>query len=734
MIVSGVVENLIYRNADNGYTVLELEAPKEAVTVAGVLPCVAEGEEIEVEGDFTLHPTYGRQFVATSFTSRLPVTETAILRYLSSGIIRGVRAKKARAIVEKFGPETLEIMENDPSRLVEIRGISMEQAEKISASLRENTGVKSILMYFRGFGITPNLAFKIYKQWGLRAYDILRENPYRLCEIHGIGFERADAIAEQMNYDRASTNRVEAGILYVLNYNLYGSGHTFLPRAKLAQIAASLLSVEPETVMRRMDEMAEAGLLTVRNPIGNTDGVYLTWVDRCEEEVADRVLFASAFRHEYSGDFEKDIGFAQTALGISFAERQKQAILDACRHQMMILSGGPGTGKTTTLNGIIRMFENEGVTFAIAAPTGRAAKRVTELTGKEAKTLHRLLEYRPEGGEFVFGRNRDNLLEYQAVIVDEASMVDLPLFAHLLEALPRSSKLILVGDAAQLPPVGPGKIFKDISDSGLIPFVELKEIFRQAKESRIVRNAHRILEGETPDLTNRTGDFFFLDRRDPERIAETVCELCATRLPDAYGFDPQTDIQVLSPTRKGSSGTVTLNAALAETLNPPEKYKKEMKFRGITFREGDKVMQTRNNYEAEAVTDGGETETGIFNGDIGIVCEVSPRGETLTVRFDDRRVTYTPDMLEDLEPAYAVTVHKSQGSEFPAVVLVLGEGTDLLFTRNLLYTAVTRARRLLVVVGYPYRVSQMVASVRSDKRYSGLKYRILDKMKEAGIS
>lgn len=725
MILCGIIERIIYKNADNGYTVLELETKEGQIVAVGTMPLVAEGEQIEVDGDYTTHQTYGQQFLVKSFTSRLPVNETAILKYLSSGIVRGIREKSARQLVDAFGPDTLDILENDPDKVAQLHGFSKQRAEQIAESMQNTLGVKSILLYFQQFGITPTAAFKIYRQWGLRAYDILRQNPYRLCEIKGIGFETADKVAASMGYDSQSDNRIEAGIIYIITHNLYNNGHTFLPKTKLCAIAAELLGADLDAVRSTVEAMIDSEVLVYTEKIGNTDGVYLRWVYDCEHAAAQRILLASGFVSPYPGDFDADIQEIQAQLHITFEKKQCEAIREACCRQFMILTGGPGTGKTTTLNGIIGIFQKKGKSFALAAPTGRAAKRIAELTGHEAKTIHRLLEYQQQNGEYVFMRNKENPLKYDAIIIDESSMVDLSLFSALLDAIPASAKLVLVGDAAQLPPVGPGRVFKDLLASKLIATTELTEIFRQAQQSKIVTNAHAILNGQMPELTDKKHDFFFLRQTDPEKLMQLVSDLCTTRLPDAYGYDPLTDIQVLSPTRKGANGTVALNSVLREALNPKDLLKKELVFRGITFREGDKVMQIRNNYDLESVRPDGESEHGIFNGDIGIIDRVNRFDECLDVRFDDKIVTYTLETLEDLEPAYAVTVHKSQGSEFNVVILPLLEGSDLLFTRNLLYTAVTRAKQLLIIVGNEGRITQMINNVRSNKRYSGLKYRLL---------
>lgn len=724
MVVEGVVEDIIYKNPENGYCVLRLETQEGDLVAVGTLPLVSEGETLELEGDYTEHKTYGRQFAVTSFRSRMPADETAVLRYLSSGIVKGVREKTAKTLVSVFGPDTLDILENEPERVCTVKGISRQRAETISQSLKETVGVKTILLYFQQFGITPSVAFRIFKQWGLRSYDIIKNNPYRLCEIPGVGFQSADRIAVRMGYDTESPNRIEAALIFVLNHNMYGSGHTFLPKNKLGQIVSGLLGIDTDTVGNSLERLIADGVLVYVPEIGNGDAVYQKWVYESERTIALRTLLMSQFSDGDPKNFDAVVSRAERKLGIEFDELQRKAIFTAVKERITLLTGGPGTGKTTTLNGIIRVFESENISFALCAPTGRAAKRISELTGREAKTLHRLLEYAPRDGEYVFNKNRDNQLQYEAVIADESSMIDLSLFSHLLDALPLKSKLILVGDAAQLPPVGAGNVFRDLLGCGYLPTVRLDRIFRQAQQSLIVTNAHEILNGRMPVLNAKDRDFFFIPTSSAEALHSLVESLCTARLPNAYGFDPVRDIQVLSPTRKGSSGTAALNETLREALNPADGKKEEIPFRGLIFREGDKVMQIRNDYDLVGEKPDGDIENGIFNGDIGTVESIDRRAETLSVRFDDRLYTYSLNSseIDELEPAYAITVHKSQGSEFDAVVLPLFEGPELLYTRNLLYTAVTRAKKILIIVGDARKVRYMVDNARSGKRYSGLKH------------
>lgn len=724
MTIEGIADNIIYRNDDTGYTVLELETYEGTVCTVGIMPMVSVGEYIEAEGDYTLHHNYGRQFVVSSYETALPATETAMLKYLSSGVIRGVGPKTAKQIVERFGPATFNIIEKYPEELEAIRGISRDRAEQIHNSYLETSGVKNILLSFQQFGFTAAAAFRVYKEWGPNAYETIKKNPYRLCEIKGFSFEKADAVALSMDGEKDRPERVKAALCHILEHNLYSNGHTFLPREKLVAAAAGLLALPEETVAENLEILIQTGKLVFVEKISNTNGVYLAKSYESEKNIADRVVLSSAFSHEYHGNFEKDIKSIEKELGIVFAEKQREAIRESVCHGVFILTGGPGTGKTTTLRGIVRMLEKKDLTYTLAAPTGRAAKRISELCGKDAKTIHRLLEFTQDGDGGKFMRNKSNPLDFDVVIVDEASMVDFLLFNSLLEALPVSSSVILVGDVNQLPPVGPGSVLKDMIGSGSIRTVVLNEIFRQAEQSLIVTNAHKIINGVFPEIKRTDNDFFFLPARSAEEVVEKVCDLYSKRLPAAYGFDPITDIQVLSPTRKGITGTGNLNDALKDRVNPSAEQEKCLRAKGRVFYRGDKVMQTKNNYDAVFERDNGEVDTGVFNGDIGVVTQVLPAQESIVIRFDDREICYTSEMLEDIEHAYAVTVHKSQGSEFDAVILPLWTGPEMLYTRNLLYTAVTRAKKIMIIVGSAERLDMMVKNNYTNKRYSGLKFKI----------
>lgn len=723
-MIEGIVDNVIYRNDDTGYTVLELDTHDGRECAVGIMPMVSAGEYVELNGDYSLHHNYGRQFVVTSYETALPATEAAMFKYLSSGVIKGIGPKTAKLIIDKFGPSTFNIIEKYPEELETIRGISKDRALQIRDSYLETSGVKNILLSFQQFGFNASLAFRVYKEWGVGAYDVIKKNPYRLCEIRGITFEKADAAALGMGGNVDRPERVRAAICHILEHNLYTNGHTFLPREKLVAAASGLLELSEETVSENLDALISSGRLVFVEKISNTNGVFLSYAYESEKNIAERVVLSSAFSHEYHGNFKKDISAIEKDLGIVFAEKQREAIKESVCHGVFILTGGPGTGKTTTLRGIVSMLEKKELTYALAAPTGRAAKRISELCGKNAKTIHRLLEFTQNSDGGTFNRNKTNKLEFDVVIVDEASMVDFLLFNSLLEALPVSSSVILVGDVNQLPPVGPGSVLKDMIGSGKVKTVVLSEIFRQARESLIVTNAHKIISGTFPEIRRTDGDFFFIPTRSADETVEKVVELYSKRLPAAYAFDPMSDIQVLSPTRKGTTGTVNLNDALKDRVNRALENEKCLRAKGRVFYRNDKVMQTKNNYDAVFERENGEVDTGIFNGDIGFVTQVMPSQESAVIRFDDREICYTADMLEDVEHAYAITVHKSQGSEFPAVIMPVWNGPEMLYTRNLLYTAVTRAKKIMIIVGSPEKLDTMVQNNYTNKRYSGLKFKI----------
>lgn len=720
--LTGAIESMVFQNAKNGWTVLEMSCDDELVTVVGHFPEVHVGDEIRVLGGWVSHPSYGRQFQAESFEPSLPATKAAVLKYLSAGSVKGVGPSLAKRIVERFGDDTLDVLENNPDKLAGVRGISPQKAKAIGEEYRRQFGVRRCMLFLQQYGVTPAESIRIWKKFGVNAIDQVRKNPYILCG-NGlwIGFERADAIAEKMGIAQADPFRIGAGVAHVLRHNLFSGGHTYIPWDKLCDASASMLRVGRDEVETAVETLRQSGELAVET-IAGRPAVFLPDVYRAETYVAGRLTLMAGLNPPPMGDCLIRIGEAQEKYHITYAEKQKEAIESACGHNLLILTGGPGTGKTTTLNAIITVYECMGLKVALAAPTGRAAQRMAEVSGREAKTIHRLLEMEYNEDDVPrFARNERNMLDCGALIVDEVSMMDILLFESLLRALPMGCRLVMVGDADQLPPVGAGNVLRDMLDSGRVPAVRLDEIFRQAAESYIVRNAHRIVRGEPPEFARREGDFFFMPRYTAAQVRATVTELVETRLPAAYGFDPATDIQVLAPGRKGELGTGSLNAALQQALNPPAEGKPQRAFGPVTFREGDKVMQIRNNYDIPWVRDDGEHGSGVFNGDIGVLETVNPHSGLMRVRFDDRMVEYPPENLEDLELAYAITVHKSQGSEFKAVVLPLFSGAPQLFYRNLLYTAVTRARELVVIVGREETVMGMVRNNKKTRRYTGLR-------------
>lgn len=721
--ICGTVEHIKYQNEENGYTVCEIEGNNESITVVGNLPFVCVGEEIKVSGKWTLHINYGRQFVAEACEKHLPVNETAILRYLSSGAVKGIGRITAVRIVDLFGDKSLEVIENFPEKLSVLRGITLIKAKKISGNYKEQFGVRALLLFFQQYGITPSLAIRIWKRWGSKAVDIIKDNPYLLCdEIYGIGFLKSDEIARLMDIPQNSPFRLSSGLKYVLKHNLT-NGHTFLPRYKLIETAEGILDCSVSTLEEILDNEIKLGELYNIKDLNGIDAIYLTNYFRAENYVSYRLLAMNNIINEKIKNVQKLITEIENVNEIKYADKQKEAIEQSIANNLMVLTGGPGTGKTTTLKGIIALCEKLQLKVALAAPTGRAAKRMEELTGKDAKTIHRLLEMSYTDEHFAkFEKTESNPLEFDVIIIDEISMVDIMLMEALLRAVPPSCKLILVGDADQLPPVGAGNVLKDIVKSEILLVVRLEEIFRQAEKSLIVVNAHRIIKGEKPNLSDKENDFFFIPKNSSQEVLQTVEQLCAVRLPTTYNYSPLWDIQVISPTRKASTGTAVLNERLRETINPPSKEKKEVKQRDIVFREGDKVMQIRNNYDLVWTKNNNEGGTGVFNGDIGIIKEIDFEFETMKVCFDDKTASYDFSNLDELEPAYAITVHKSQGSEFNAVILPLFDGPSMLFYRSLFYTAVTRAKQMLIIVGSEERVMQMVRNNKSSGRYSGLRY------------
>ena len=727
--LTGSVEGIVFQNEENGYTVLDFGTEQnELITLTGILPYITEGDELVVFGKWVHNPKYGRQFQVEQFEKSLPSSAAAILRYLAAGAIKGIGPKKAQRIVDLFGEDTFDVIENHPDWLTQVQGISRKAAGEISEEFKRQSGVRSAMLFFREhFGAA--LTVRIYNAWGGAAVDIAKENPYRLCdEIEGIGFERADGFAAGLGFERDGIERIKSGILYVLSHNAALNGHTCLPQPKLYEAAAALLEVEMERVEMAAAALTREGRLR-RMRLATDEGERVLVFDRasyeCEKIIAERlaILDRSCIRIE-NRDIGQFIAREERLGGIVLAHLQREAIANALENGVTILTGGPGTGKTTVVRALMRIFDSMGLRVALAAPTGRAAKRLSEATSATAKTVHRLLEMNYADGERAqFARNERDQLDEDVIIVDECSMMDSPLTAALLKAIKLGARLVLIGDADQLPSVGAGNVLHDLIASRRFATVSLCEVFRQAQHSLIVTNAHAINGGNMPRLDSKDNDFFFLARRSDRDIAATVADLCHKRLPRAYGADIVGNIQVISPSRKGEAGTENLNRLLQNTLNPPRQGKFEHRVRDLIFREGDRVMQIRNNYD-RVFERGEESGCGVFNGDIGVIEEISLKERALSVVFDDRHVTYDFSSLDELELAYAVTVHKSQGSEYPVVILPLYGAPPMLLTRNLLYTAVTRAQKMVVLVGREDIVAQMVGNNRQAMRYTGLSIRL----------
>ena len=725
-IIQGVIAGVVYQNYDNGYSVLRLNVGGgQHVTVVGTIPLPAVGERLMVTGKWGNHASYGRQFEAEFLERLLPQSALEILSYLSSRVIKGIGPKMAARIVDKFGDETLAVMEREPARLAEVPGISREKALAIGEEFRLQVGMRQLMEFFALHHLPAELAVRTYKLYGDSTIELLYDDPYLLMD-EGLDapFASVDRFAIELGVAGDDPRRVEAGILFELRYNLT-AGHSFLPEEKLLAATSQLLSVDGDCVKLALSRLLEGERL-VRQTLAGLVVIYLPQLYDAEAYASQWLLDAAGRVFPEPGDLDSRVRKAAARSGIQYSTQQEQAIREAASRGVLLVTGGPGTGKTTILNGILELLGNLQLRCLLAAPTGRAAKRLTEVTGEDASTIHRLLEASidPATGEMVFLRDESNPLKADAVIVDEMSMVDIQLLYSLLRAIPRGKRLILVGDPDQLPPVGPGFPFGDMLRSGVLPTVRLTEIFRQAQQSLIVMNAHRVNRGEFPELRRVDSDFFFMRRLSEDQVASTIRDLCTTRLPKNMGI-PSDQIQVLSPTRKGGVGTVRLNALLQGALNPAAPDKKEKQFGDFLFREGDRVMQIRNNYDIVwKKTDGSAVGTGIFNGDVGTIQSIEPSAETLTIVFDDRIAEYDFTQLNELEPAYAMTVHKSQGSEYRAVVLAAWNGSPYLLSRSILYTAITRARDLLVIVGKEETVAVMTENAKRNRRYSGLKLRL----------
>lgn len=723
--VEGIIESVVYANEENGYTVVEISTTDGAAcTVVGSLPFAAPGERIEVEGVFTNHPTYGTQFKASVIVRTLPSSAMGILKYLAFGAVKGIGPATARRIVDKFGDNTFDILENEPEKLAEISGITPKRAAMIGNAFSVQASVRGLVEFLSSNGLEPSVAMLLFKRFGRDALDHVLSNPYILCEEPFlVDFFKTDKLALDLGFEDASFERIAAGILFELSYNT-NEGHCFLPADKLIGAAVQLLSVEPEQTADVLEKLVETRRL-VSDDLAGIRAVYLPQLYEAETFTAQRMAFLARRRFTDMRDAGGLIDQLQTELHIEYAKKQRDAIVLAVSNGLMILTGGPGTGKTTIVRAMLALFEHAGAKCALTAPTGRAAKRLGEVCGREAKTIHRLLEVGFGEGGMRFLRNIENPLDADVIIVDELSMVDVPLMASLLAAVKNGSRLILVGDADQLPPVGPGCVLRDLLNSGIIPFVHLDEIFRQAQESAIIVGAHKVNRGELLHIDNKQKDFFILRRNTPAQTIDTIVDLCKNRLPGKMGYDPS-QIQVLSPTRKAGAGIEQLNIRLQEAVNPPSVKKKERRCGIFTIREGDRVMQIKNNYDIPwKRSDNGETGLGIFNGDIGTVEAISSLSETVTITFDDRTAVYDYEMLNELELAYAATVHKAQGSEYPVVILALCLKHSRLLTRSLLYTAMTRAREMLIIVGQEETVNDMISHDIRQRRYSGLRLRLI---------
>ena len=734
--VTGYIDHVIFRNEDNGYTVMVLKGMEEEqeLTCVGTFPAITQGAAIEASGNYTTHPVYGKQFQIASYVEKMPEDALAMERYLGSGAIKGIGAALAARIVRRFGDDTMRIVEEEPERLAEIKGISEKKAMEIAEQMTEKADMRRAMIFLQKYGISLNLGAKIYQKYGQTVYGVLQENPYRLAEdISGVGFRIADEIASRIGIHTDSDYRIRSGMLYTL-LQASGEGHIYLPKEELFSRASGLLGVDSSYMEKHLMDMVVDRKLILKE---TEDGavVYPTRYYYLELNSARMLCELNILCPEDEEMMEKRINRIEKETGTRLDEMQKQAVAAAASHGLFILTGGPGTGKTTTINAIIRYFEEEGAELRLAAPTGRAAKRMTEATGYEAQTIHRLLELNgmpeeeQEGRAVHFDRNSENPLEADVIIIDEMSMVDIALMHSLLLAVTAGTRLILVGDENQLPSVGPGNVLRDIIRSGCFPVVELKKIFRQASESDIVVNAHKINRGEQVTLNNKSRDFFFLKRYDADIIIRVVIALIQEKLPRYVDAKPY-EIQVLTPMRKGLLGVERLNQILQRYLNPPDEKKKEKEIGQRLFREGDKVMQVKNNYQLEWEILGRykipvDKGVGVFNGDTGIMTEINEFAETATVEFEDgRQAEYSFKQLEELELAYAVTIHKSQGSEYPAVILPILSGPRMLMNRNLLYTAVTRARKCVTVVGSETTFAEMIRNEKQQQRYSSLDRRI----------
>lgn len=724
--INGIISSVIYLNDENGYAVVRMETDSgEMVTAVGCLPYIAPGEMISAEGSWVTHAQHGRQFKIEQSNRLLPTSADGIYEYLAGSTVKGIGPATAALIVDRFKEKSLDILEMHPEKLAEIKGISLTKAKDLSASFKKQAGVRRLTEFLCAYGIKPLVALKLYRAYGSAALETVHENPYIISASHiGASFAEADNLALELGIEGDSINRISAAVLFELQHNS-GNGHCFIPRDKLIAATSQLISVPADLVSDAIDSLSENGGL-VCDKVANLNVCYLTELYEAETYTAERLKSMVGLKTKSSANIERLITKLESLYDISYAPLQKQSIELALNNRILVITGGPGTGKTTILKGILSLYDELALETLLAAPTGRAAKRMSELTGREASTIHRLLgaKMSEDGETVVFSKHEGDPLNCDALVLDECSMVDITLMSSLLKALKPGCRLVLVGDADQLPSVGPGNVFSDIIRSQTVPTVRLTEIFRQKGDSRIVRNAHMINRGEHPDFEANTGDFFRLRRLKGGTAVETIVELCARRLPENMKI-PSASIQVLSPTRKGETGTVNLNKRLQAALNPPSESKKEKLFGEAVFRVGDRVIQTKNNYDTIWKTKGGVSGAGVYNGDIGTIAQIDPITETLTVDFEDKLATYSFEMLNELEHAWALTVHKSQGSEYRAVVLALSGDVQMLLTRGVLYTAVTRAKELLIMVGDDNIAHRMIDNNKQSRRYSALRLRLI---------
>ena len=720
----GTVQSVIFQNEENGYTVLRLVTEEgELITVVGCIPCAAPGEHLGVSGTWETHPQHGTQLRAEEVERRLPEDAEELISYLGSGICKGLGPATARRLVERFGAETAEVISSQPEKLSLIKGITARRAMEISESFRRHMGLRRLMAFLAQYGLPPVLAIRLRQIYGDGALDAIRRDPYLLsADAGGLPFSAADEIAMSMGFSARSPERLRSALLFELSHN-EGNGHVFLPRPKLLAATAQLLGDE-DGVEEALDTLIDEGKVSSET-VANVEACYLLRLHEAEDYACRKLLNLLSATADVSSRAGRTVDEIEQSQGITYAPLQRKAVELAAEHGVLILTGGPGTGKTTTVRGIVSLFERMGLAIVLAAPTGRAAQRLGELTGREAQTIHRLLgmSWNEATHEVTFTKGEKEPLEADAVIVDEMSMVDLPLFAALLRALRPGTRLVMVGDADQLPSVGAGNVFSDLIRSGKVETVFLREVFRQAERSAIIRNAHAVNAGEPPRLQNDQGDFYFLCRRDAQRAVSTVVELCQSRLPEKMGI-PVGDIQVLTPTRKGPAGTENLNRLLQEALNPQKPGQPEIRWGERIFRPGDRVMQTRNDYDILWEKEDGTVGSGVFNGDVGRIQAIDPAGEWLAILYEDRKALYSLEMLSEIDLAYAQTVHKAQGSEYPCVVLCAMPSAPGLMVRGVLYTALTRARELLILVGDDAAVREMAANDRRARRYSGLRWRL----------